>query len=114
MDKGAKELRGSIDPALLPPQALLPHSPGAHGAGWFDWLRWPPAPSAALAPALVPAAAGADPVGAINSDGSWLPPVSHCINLLDFEAAARKKMALEGRKKGLDYCKHTSTPRHAR
>ena len=101
MDKGSKELVGTIDTALLPPEALLPHSPGAHDAGWFDWLRWPSAPAAATA--APPPVAVAAPTGAVSADASGLPPVSHCINLLDFEASARLKMANEGRKKGLDY-----------
>lgn len=107
MDRGAKELQGTIDPTSLPPEALLPHSPAALTAGWLSWLggwlRSPPSSPAAAAAAAAPAAgtpaASAAPAAAADA----LPPVSHCINLLDFEAVARLKMAAEGRKKGLDY-----------
>ncbi len=106
MDRGAKELQGTIDPTSLPPEALVPHSPGALAAGWFSWLRslLQRAPvSSALA--SVPPAATPDsvtPESTVGQTGT-LPPLSHCINLMDFEAVARLKMAAEGRKKGLDY-----------
>lgn len=107
MDRGAKELKGTIDPALLPPDALLPHRPAALGSDWLSWLRdWLQRSPASSAPTTVSVSAAATPVSAgtvSNGQTDALPPLSHCINLLDFEAAARLKMSNEGRKKGLDY-----------
>ncbi len=105
MDRGAKELQGTIDPTSLPPEALVPHSPGALAAGWFSWLRgWLQSAPVSSAPATVSPAGTPDRVAPeITGQTDTLPPLSHCINLLDFEAVARLKMAAEGRKKGLDY-----------
>lgn len=106
MDRGAKELKGTIDPTSLPPEALVPHSPGALAAGWFSWLSgWLQSEPASSAPATASSVSAPDstvaPVATDQAD--TLPPLSHCINLLDFEAVARVKMSREGRKKGLDY-----------
>lgn len=105
MDRGAKELRGTIDPASLPSEALLPRSTTTLGRDRFNWLQsWLQSASASSARATASSAAKSDSAAngsTVQTDA--LPPLSHCINLLDFEAVARVKMMRDGRKKGLDY-----------